>query len=89
MDAALGRVACHRAQIAMDHWLAADEEQVADVIFHRDVHDALRLVQRDAAARLRIKLGAREAAKAAVGVADVGDGKLQIARPAVIEDFAD
>ncbi len=50
---------------------------------------SLRLVQRHAAAGLGIELGARKAAEIAVGIANVGDGKLEIARPAVVQDFAD
>jgi len=87
MNAALRRVACHGAQIAMHHRLAADEKQIADVIFQRNVHHAFRLVERHAPARLGIKLRAGEAAKVAVGIADVGDGELQVARAAVVQHF--
>ena len=88
MDATFRRVTRHGAQIAMHHRFAADEEQVADVIFDGDVNDLLRLVKRDAFAGLGIKLGARKTAKAAVGVADVCDGKLKITGAAVIQNFA-
>jgi len=89
MNAALGRVAIHRAQIAMHHRFPADKKQIADMIFHRDVHDLFRFVQRHAAPRLRIKLGAGESTETAIGVANVGDGELQIAGAAVIQYFAD
>src|SRR5882672_7708976 len=89
MNPALRRITRHRAQITMHHRFAADEEQVADVIFDRDVNDVARFLQRHAAPRLRIKLRARKPAEAAVGIADVCDGELQIARPAVIQNFAD
>jgi len=89
MEAALGRVARHRAQIAMDHRLAADKEQVADVIFQGDVNNLLRLVERHAAACFRIELGSRKPAKVAIGIANVRDGKLQIAGATVIQNFAD
>ena len=45
-------------------------------IFHRDVNHVARFLQRHAASCLRIKFRARESAEAAVGVADVRDGKL-------------
>ena len=51
--------------------------------------DLFRLVQRHAAAGLGIKLGARKAAEIAVGIANVGDGKLKITRAAVIQNFAE
>ena len=89
MDAALGRIAGHRPQIAMHHRLAADEKQVADVIFQRDVNTSALPVERHASPRLGIKLRARKSAEIAVGIANVGDGKLEIARPAVVQNFAD
>ncbi len=89
VDAAFRRVTNHRAQIAMHHRLAANEEQIADVIFHRDVHHVARFLERDAASRLGIKLRPRKSAEAAIGIANVRDGKLQIARPAMIQHFAD
>ena len=89
MNAAFRRVARHRAQIAMHHRFAADEQQIADVVFYGDVNHVARFLQRHAAPRLGIKLGAGKSTKAAVGIADVGDGELQIARPAVIQNFAD
>ena len=67
---------------------AADEEQVADVIFYRDVDDILRFLEGDAAAGFGIEFGARKTAEIAIGVADVRDGELQVARTAVVEDFA-
>ena len=88
MNAALRRVARHRAQIAMHHRLATDEEQVADVIFHGDVNHIARLLQRHAAPRLRIELRARKSAEAAIGIADVRNRKLQITRAAVIQNLA-
>jgi len=89
MEAALGRVARHRAQIAMDHRLAADKEQVADVIFQGDVNNLLRLVKCHAATRLGVKFGAGKAAEITVGIAYIRDGKLQIAGATVIQNFAD
>ena len=72
----------------MHHRFAADEQQIADVIFYGEVNDPLRLVQRDAFPRLRIKFRARESAESAVGIANVCDGKLQITRTAVIQNLA-
>jgi len=89
MDAALRRVARHGAQIAMHHRFATNEEQVADVIFQRDIHGLLRFVERDAAAGLGIKFRACKSAEVAIGVANVRDGKLQVAGAAVIQNFAD
>src|SRR5437867_11207167 len=87
MDAPLGRVTRHRAEIAMHHRLAADKEQVTDMILHRDVDDIPRFLQGDAVPRFGIELRTRKTAEVAIGIADVGDGELQIAGPAVIEDF--
>jgi len=87
VDATFRRIARHGAQIAMHHRFAADEKQVADAVFYGDINDLARFLQRHAAPRLGIKLRARKTAEAAVGIADVRDGELQIARPAVVEDF--
>ena len=50
MNAALGRVTGHRAEFLVHQRFAADEQQIADVIFDRDVDDVLRFLERDAAA---------------------------------------
>src|SRR5262245_11495136 len=89
MNAALGCVAGHGAEFLMHHGFAADEEEVTDVILYGDVDDVLGFLQRDAAAGLRIELGASKAAEIAIGVADVCDGELEVAGTAVVEDFAD
>jgi hypothetical protein len=88
VDAAFGCVTNHGAQIFMDQWFAADEEEIADVIFDGDVDDVLRFLERDATAHLGIETIDREAAEIAFGVADVGDGELQIARTTMRKDFA-
>jgi hypothetical protein len=82
-------VADHRLQVAVDQRLAADEEQVADVVLHRDVHHVLRFLQGHAAAGPGIQLGTGETTETAVGVAEVGDGELEVARAAVAKDFSD
>ncbi len=64
-----------------------DEQQVADVVPHRDVDDVLRLLERDAAPLLGIKLIHGEPAEVALGVADIRDGELKIARPAMLKHF--
>jgi hypothetical protein len=56
VDALLRRVADHRAEVAVRHRLAADEEQVADVVALRDVHHVPCLLQRDALAGLGVEL---------------------------------
>src|SRR6185437_388025 len=89
MDAALGCVARHGAQLLVDHWLAADEEKIADVIFDGNFDDVLGFLQGDAAAGFRVEFGAGKTAEVAIGVADVGDGKLQVTGAAVVEHFAD
>ena len=81
-------IARHGAQIAMDHGFAAHEEEVADVIFQGDVDGQLGFVEGDATARLGIEFGARETAEIAIGVANVRDGKLEVAGTAVIQNFA-
>ena len=87
MDAALGGVPCHRAEILVDQRLAADEQQVADMVFDADIDDVPGLGEGYAAALFGVEPIDGETAEIAFGVADVGDGKLQIARPAVIQDI--
>ena len=89
MNPALSCVARHRAKVFMNERLAADKKQIADVVFHRDVNDVARFLQRDASTLLRIEPVHGKSAEVAFGVADVRDGKLQITRPAVVEHFAD
>ena len=72
----------------MDQRFAADKEQVADVVFDADVDHVPRLFQGDAAALARVESVHGESAKIALGVADIGDGKLQIAGAAMRQDFA-
>ena len=85
MNPALRRVARHGAQIAMHHRFATHEQQIADVVFDGDVNDVARFLQRHAAARFGVKFGSGKTAEIAVGIANVGDGKLEIARPAMLE----
>ena len=87
-NAPLGRVARHRAQVFVHQRLAADKQQVADVVLHADVNHVPRLAQRHAAPLLGIEPVHRKAAEVALGVADVGDGELEIARPAMLEHLA-
>ena len=89
MNAPLGRVADHRADFFVHQRFAPHKQQVTDVIFHRDVDDVLGFLERDAAALPGIEPVHREAAEIAPGIADVGDGKLEIARSAVAENFAE
>ena len=89
MNAALGAVAHHRAQVLVHQRLAAHKEQVADVVLDADVDRRPAL---PSSVTLRRWLGIEavhgESAKIAFGVADVGDGELQIARAAVRKNFA-
>ncbi len=73
----------------MHHGLAADKEQVADVVPDGDVDHVLGFLQRDAAALLRVEAIDREVAEIALGVADVGDGELQVTGAAVVQDVPD
>ena len=89
VNSLLRRIPHHRPQIPMHHRLAPDEQQIADVIAHADVDHILRLRERHASARLRIKLRAREPAKPAVRIANIRDRKLEIPRPAMLQDLAE
>jgi hypothetical protein len=59
------------------------------VVFDGNVDDITSFLQGDAAALFRVETVDSKAAKIAFGVADIGDGELQIARAAMIEDVAD
>ena len=87
MNSAFRRVARHRSEIAMHHRFAADEKEIADVIFYGDVHDAFRFIESDTASCLGIKLRTGKAAKAAVRIANVRDRELQVTRPAMLQHF--
>jgi len=89
MNPPLRRVAHHGPQILVNHRLAAHEEQVADVVLDADVDDVARLLQRHAAPLLGVETVHREPAEIALGVADVGDGELEIARTAMLEHLAE
>jgi len=84
MNPALRRVARHGPQIAMHHRFAANEQQIADVIFYGDVNDVTCFLQRYALPGFGIKLGAGKTAEIAVRIANVRDGELQVTRPTVI-----
>ena len=75
------------AQVFVDKRLAADEEEVADVVFDANVNDIAGFLKGDAVALAGVELVAGEAAEAALGVADIGDGELEVAGAAVVEDF--
>ena len=87
MNPTLRRVARHGTQIAMHHRFATNEQQIADVIFDGDVNDVTRFLQRHAVPGFGIKLGAGKTAEITVRIANVRDGKLEIARSAMIKHF--
>ena len=58
------------------------------MVFYRDVDDIARFLECHAPPLFWIKPVHREPAKIAFCVADIGDGKLEIARPAVLKHFA-
>jgi len=64
----------------VNHRLAADEQQIADVFFTA-MSTRPALLKRHASACFWIKLGARETAEITIRVADVRDGELKIAGP--------
>jgi hypothetical protein len=78
----------HAGQVLVDERLAADEKEVADVVLDTDGNDIAGFLQGDAAALAGIEFVPGEPAKIALGVADIGDGELEEARSAVVEDFA-
>src|SRR6266436_4971198 len=85
MDAALSRITGHGAQVFVDQWLAADKKQVADVILDADINDIACLLEGHAAALLWVEAVHSEAAEIAFGVADIRDGKLEVAWAAMVE----
>src|SRR5580700_7786795 len=89
MDATLRGIAGHRPQVAVHHRLAAHKQQVTDMIPKRDVDGLFGFIQGHTPPRLGIEFRTREPAKTAIRIADVRDGKLQIPRPAMLEDLAD
>ena len=58
------------------------------MIFDGDIYDIARFLQGDAPALLGIEPIDGESTKIALGIANVGDGELEIARPAMVEYFA-
>jgi len=89
VDARFGAVAHHRAQVFMDERLAAHEQQVADMIFLRDIDDIKRFLECNTASFFGIEPVHREPAKIAPRIANVSDGKLKITRPSMPEHFTD
>jgi hypothetical protein len=83
MNSALGGIADHGSQIPVHEWLAADEEQVTDMIPHSDINDVLGFLQSHAPALFWIESIDCKAAKITFRVADVRDRELKIPRPAV------
>jgi hypothetical protein len=73
----------------MYHWFTTDEEEVADMVFKRDINGITRFLQCHTATGFGIELRSCESTEIAVSIANVGDGKLKITRPAMAEDFAD
>ena len=73
----------------MHHRFTAHEQEIANVILDRHIDGQFGFIERDTAARARIEFGAREPAEIAIGVADIGDGKLQITRATVVQDLAE
>ena len=80
MDAPLGRVADHGAKVLVRQRFSADKEQIADVVLDRDVNHIARLFPSDRTPAARVEFVHREIAKIAAGIADIGDGELQIIR---------
>jgi hypothetical protein len=68
---------------------AAHEQQVAYMVLEADIDYVPCLLERDAAELPGIEPVDREVAEIAFGIADIGDGKLQVARSAVVENVPD
>ena len=71
----------------MDHWFAADKEEIPDMIADGDVDDIARFLQGDTAALFRIEAIDGKPAEIAAGVANVRDRELEITGPAVLENL--
>src|SRR5439155_13159619 len=63
--------------------------KIPDMIFDRNIDDNHRFLQRHTMALFRIEAVNGKAAKIAFGVANVGDCKLQIPRPAMVQHFSE
>ena len=73
----------------MHHGFATHEKQVADLVLKRDVNGITPFLQCHTATGLGIKLRACESTEIAVCIANVGDGKLKIARSTMAENLTD
>ncbi len=69
----------------MGHRFAADKEEEADTVFDADIDRVIGLLERDAFAGFGVEAIDGEAAEIAVGIADVGDGELEVARAATAQ----
>jgi hypothetical protein len=67
---------------------APDKKQIADVVFDANIDHIPRLMERDRMPFPGIELIDGKPAKLAFGIADIGDRKLKIPRPAVIKHLA-
>ncbi len=89
MQTRFGCEADHVRQVAVEQRFAADEKQVTYLVLDRNADDILGLFQGDHAALVGLETSRGESAKTALGVAEVGDGKLQITRAAILQDLAE
>ena len=88
-DAPFGGIARHCPQVLVNQGFSADKKQVADVVFGGDVDDIARFLKGDAPSLFGVEAIHGEATKIALGIANIGDRELQIARTAVIEHISD
>src|SRR5262245_33134440 len=89
MNAALGCVTGHGAQISMHQRLTANKKQIANMVFDADIDHVPGLGQRNASALPGIKPVYREPAEVALGVPDVRNSELEIAWPAMVQHIGD
>ena len=87
LDARIGRIFEHGGQVLVGHRFSADKEEEPDAVFDTDINRVIGFLERDALAGFGVKAVDRESAEIAMRVADVGDGKLEIARSAGADAF--
>jgi len=88
VDASFGGIPGHGTQVFVHERFAAYKKQVSNVVFEGNIDDITGFLKGDAAALFRVEAVDGKAAKIAFGVANIGDGELQIARTAMSEDVA-
>jgi len=89
VDALFRGIPGHCPKLFMDERFTADKKEISDVVLDGDIDDIAGFLKGHTAALFRVEAVDRKAAKIAFGVANIGDGELQIARTTMIEHVAE